>query len=80
MYFNSKERIKNGQIILSNTNARKYEKFQRSLKAFVSAVYGKRLSSYYFSHLTKRRINPCALFFELDREDKPRKVTNNTYQ
>ena len=29
-YFDSKDRIKNGQIILSSSNARKYEKFHRS--------------------------------------------------
>lgn len=64
-YFDSRERIKNGQIILSSGNARKYEKFHRSLKAFVSAVYGKSLTSYFFKDIDAKFITDYA--FHLKR-------------
>lgn len=63
-YFDSRERIKNGQIILSSTNARKYEKFHRSLKAFVSAVYGKSLSSYFFKDIDAKFVTDYAFYLK----------------
>lgn len=63
-YFDSKERIKNGQIILSSSNARKYEKFHRSLKAFVSAVYGKSLSSYFFKDIDTKFLTDYAFYLK----------------
>lgn len=63
-YFDSKERIKNGQIILSSSNARKYEKFHRSLKAFVSAVYWKSLSSYFFKDIDTKFVSDYAFYLK----------------
>lgn len=63
-YFASKERIKNGQIILSSGNARKYEKFHRSLKAFVSAFYGKSLSSYFFKDIDAKFLTDYAFYLK----------------
>jgi len=63
-YFDSKDRIKNGQIILSSSNARKYEKFHRSLKAFVSAVYGKSLSSYFFKDIDAKFLTDYAFYLK----------------
>lgn len=63
-YFDSRERIKNGQIILSSPTARKYERFQRSLKAFVSAVYGKSLSSYFFKDIDAKFLSDYAFYLK----------------
>lgn len=52
--FNEKKRIKNGQIVDSTTNAKKYEQFKRSLSAFTLEKYGKALSSYYFVDITEQ--------------------------
>nr|WP_302399549.1 phage integrase SAM-like domain-containing protein [Alistipes onderdonkii] len=50
---------------MSSGNARKYEKFHRSLKAFVSAVYGKSLTSYFFKDIDAKFITDYA--FHLKR-------------
>ena len=63
-YFDKKERVKNGQIILSNSTAREYEKFSRSLKAFTTSVYGKSLSSYFFKDIDAKFLTDYAFYLK----------------
>lgn len=63
-YFASRERIKNGQIILSNGTARRYRKILRSLKAFTTIVYGKSLSSYFFKDIDAKFVSDYAFYLK----------------
>lgn len=63
-YFDSRERIKNGQVILSSSTARKYETFSRSLKAFTTSVYGKSLSSYFFKDIDAKFLSDYAFYLK----------------
>ena len=63
-YFDSKERIKNGQIIVSNGTARGYKRILHSLKAFTTIVYGKSLSSYFFKDIDAKFITDYAFYLK----------------
>lgn len=63
-YFDSKERIKNGQIIVSCGTARGYRKIFRSLKAFTTIVYGKSLSSYFFKDIDAKFVTDYAFYLK----------------
>ena len=51
--FNNKKRIKNGQIIDSIPNAKKYGQMRRILQAFTKEKYSRALSTYYFKDITE---------------------------
>ena len=51
--FRNKKRIKNGQIIDSLPNARKYAQIRRLLQTFTKEKYNRALSTYYFKDITE---------------------------
>lgn len=51
--FKNKKRIKNGQIIESIPNAKKYDQIRRVLQAFTKEKYNRALSTYYFKDITE---------------------------
>lgn len=51
--FKNKKRIKNGQIIDSAPNARKYDHIRRILQAFTKEKYNRVFSTYYFKDITE---------------------------
>lgn len=63
-YFASKERIKNGQIIVSNGTAKGYKRILRSLKTFTTIVYGKSLSSYFFKDIDAKFLSDYAFYLK----------------
>lgn len=52
--FEDKKRIKNGQIVDSTNNAKKYKQIKRSLSEFTKAKYEKAFSTYYFADITEK--------------------------
>ena len=51
--FKNKKRIKNGQIVDSTTNAKRYVYLKRELQAFTKEKYEKAFSSYFFTDITE---------------------------
>ena len=51
--FKNKKRIKNGQIVDSTTNAKRYVYLKRELQAFTKEKYAKAFSSYFFADITE---------------------------
>ena len=54
MRFRDKKRIKNGQIVESVNNAKRYVELRRNLISFTKEKYGKALSAYYFPDITEQ--------------------------
>ncbi len=52
--FRNKKRVKNGQIVDSTNNARKYAQIRRYLQAFTKEKYGRALSSYFFTDVNEQ--------------------------
>lgn len=51
--FYKKERIKNGQIVDSSNNAKRYEQLKRCLVTFCKIQYNRSFSTYYFKDITE---------------------------
>ena len=54
MRFRDKKHIKNGQIVESVNNAKRYVELRRNLISFTKEKYGKALSAYYFPDITEQ--------------------------
>ncbi len=52
--FIEKKRIKNGQIVDSTNNAKKYAQIRRVLQAFTKEKYDRAFSSYFFADITEQ--------------------------
>lgn len=51
--FYEKKRIKNGQIVDSSSNAKKYKAMRKELQAFTKEKYDRAFSSYFFADITE---------------------------
>ena len=60
--FRKKEKIKNGRIVTSLRNSKKYVDFKKALSEFTKVNYGRALSSYFFKDINEQFLLDFTLF------------------